>query len=35
MNATVYAYSPIFFFIIAIAIVGIIAGIYFYKKNKK
>jgi len=35
MNATVYAYSPIFFVTIAIVLVGIIAGIYFYKKNKK
>lgn len=35
MNTTVYAYSPIFFIIIAIVVVGIIAGIYFYKKNKK
>ena len=32
MSTTVYAYSPIFFFFIAIAIVGIILGIYFYKK---
>lgn len=34
MNATVYAYTPTFFITVAIVLVGIIAGIYFYKNKK-
>lgn len=34
MEATVYAFSPIFFSIIAILLVIMIVGIYLYRKNK-